>query len=366
MYIMNRRFKWISLLLLSGMLMACQGGGAKHKSFLEKDLYVRAQNYLESGDVMRARDALYAMKSTHKQYPEGMALLKNNVEPRRLKELKTKKKEAKEARWQGRWQQAYDAYIYASELALGDEALERSAVTMQTKVYQNRLDSLLKKRESEDLSLKKVQRSYAKTPKGLAKNDETFLLHQQRMQERLQLHSESALKQAESFLKDGYPEAAYAEMSSYYRFHDKKGNAQANKLLARIQKAIPEGVRLPGAKAKVTKRAVVKVKKLKVTSKMIESYIQKEEWMKANQAATLFQAQGGDAVAYLALILQKRQALSEQAYELGRQAFLQEKLGSAVSHWQRAVHFMPKNKEYNSSLGRATRLQKRLKTLKNK
>ncbi|MDQ6961672.1 MAG: hypothetical protein Q9M28_03965 [Mariprofundaceae bacterium] len=361
--------KWVMLILLSSTLIACSGGGTKkHTKSLEKDLYVRAQTYLKSGDVMRARDALYAMKNTHVQYSEAMILLKKKVEPRRIKELKAKKKEAKEARWQGRWQEAYDAYIHASELALGDSALEKSAVLMQTKVHQNLLNSLLKKRSAEDDSLKKTLAFYATAPKGLAKNDEVFQQHQQRIEDRIKNHSEYSIKQAESFLKEGYPEAAYAEMVSYARFNA-KNDAHAKQLLVRIKKAIHEGVRLPGAKAartRVTKRAPAKTKKPIVTSEMIESYIQKEEWIKAKQAADLFQKQGGDSAGYLALILKKRQALAQQAYELGRQAFLQEKLGSAVSHWQVAVHLMPENKEYNSSLGRATRLQKRLKTLKNK
>jgi len=102
-YMMEMKaWKYTVILFISILLTACQGSGAKHSQPLAKDLYQRAQFFLEKGDVMQARDALHALKNTHAKYPEAMALLKNNVEPLRLKMLKEKKKEGKEARWQGR------------------------------------------------------------------------------------------------------------------------------------------------------------------------------------------------------------------------------------------------------------------------
>lgn len=361
--------KYAAMLFISITLVACQSTGVKHQKPLEKDLYVRAQNFLAAGDVMKARAALYALKNTHEKYPQAMAFLKNKVEPLRLKQLKMKKKEGKEARWQGRWQQALSAYQIAESLALGDQDLEKKVVKMQAKVYQNRFDSLMRKRNQEDDLLKRLGSFYASPPKGLAKDDAAYVLHQKRVQQQLKKYASDVLKQAEVFLKAGYPEAAYAEMSSYFRLNP-KGSRAADKLFVKVKKAMPTSVRLPNEKKSVNKGGMrtakknEKVQKPKVTTSMIEAYILKEEWVKATHAARLFKKQGGDADEYLALILSKRQTLAKQAYELGRQAFLQEKLGSAVAHWQVAVRLMPDNKEYKQSLGRATRLKKRLKTLK--
>jgi len=357
--------RYMLIILISTVLIGCQSGGVKQSQSLQKDLYARAQHFLEKGDVMRARDALHALKNTHEKYPEAMALLKKTVEPLRLKMLRNKKKEGADARRKGHWQQALNAYLHAADLALDDSDLEQKITKMQVKIQQSRFDSLLKKRTQEDKALRKSKLFYAMPPKALAKDDQAFILHQKRMENQMQAYLAASLQQANVFLKEGYPEAAYVEMLSYLSFKPKL-NKTSQRLFAKIKQSMPISIRIPGVNKTqnhTRKNKPARIKEPKITTAMIDAYILQEEWMKANSAATLFKQQGGKSDAYLALILKKRQQLAQQAYELGRQAFLQEKLGSAVAHWQVAVHLMPNNKEYRQSLGRASRLQKRLKSI---
>jgi len=345
-------------------LGGCASGGGSFKSnalsFL--NTYDEAKNKYERGEIMEARATVLAIEKEHEDYARAQALLKNTIEPARLRLLSHYKAKAQAAERARQWDEAEARYRQTAEISIKPELFIKQAEAMNLNLRQLRLESLLKQRREEDAQWLKWSESYT-PPAGLNKDDEAYHRMQEYVQEDLESRNRRSLREGWRYLKRGMVGVAYIEAVSVLHLEPESERAQV--LMRDIKKNWPTGLTIPQvSKQKTSVQAKRKTRQL-VSEEQVQELIRQGQWLKARNQAEAYQRQGGkhaDALLEKANAGAQKQAAAD--FSKGMAAFRKEDIAGAVQLWQQAVTLQPDSDEYIDALRRASQLQERLQLLR--
>lgn len=357
------RLRWLPVLFVALFFAGCgttgisgKGGGAL--SFL--NTYDAALKDFERGHIMEARNRILAMDQTREDYPQAQKLLKEKVEPARLRLLRHYVGKAKEAEQGRRWDQAMRLYGHAAELSIEPDALHAKRTAMEMAMRQVRLDQLVKLRRSEDAAILKWPDNY-EPPRGLEPKDAVFEDMREMNRDLLEDRADAAYAAARRYLRQGnMPEIAYVEAESVLRLAP--DSERGKRLMDDVQKAFPPALRMP--KADAISRPVVRRQQARITSEQVHEAMGRGDWVKARELARAYRREGNsDADALLKRVESGAASAAAAYFQRGRLAWQREQVDAAVENWQKAVELTPDNAEYAEALHRASQLQDRLRVL---
>lgn len=353
-------------LLVLAMLSGCAGfipgktGEASKLSFF--NTYEAALNDYKKGRVMTARARILAMDKTREDYPRALKLLKQKVEPARLRLLRHYSAKAKAAEKSGEWSRAMSLYAQAAELSTKPLKLKKKSSSMEMMMRQARMDALIAQRRAEDSKLLAWLHAY-EPPKGVAPKDEVFKRARKHVQDIIEDRGALAYREAKRYLNRKLPEIAYIEAESYLRFVP--NSERGKRLLADIKVSLPKAIRITPLKSgerRLSRRAVMPKT---VSSEQVTALIHKGEWIEAKKYALVYRREGGrNAEQLLKQIQTNMEREAATLFARGRVAFRQEQLDLAIGFWEKAVALMPEHSEYVDALRRARQLQERLRVLR--
>ncbi|MDX8393669.1 MAG: hypothetical protein R8K21_03680 [Mariprofundales bacterium] len=368
-YIQKHVFLLIFILLL---LASC---GGKHGAnngvanlFSASPSIKAAERDLERGDVMAAHDKLQRILPSDKEYILARSMLDDQVEPARQQLLHYYLDEAKKSERSKHWYAAWQHYKQALHMNPKSSSLETKTIMLDERVRQERFNALAKQRRIEDTALLAWK---AQVPGGsLPKDDAVFVQARNYWLEYLEDYADDTYKAAKRALKDEQPEISYVYSESLLRLEDDSERGQD--MLQAATTALPKHLRVPPMpNAKKTKKTKKQAKKrnhkariAKVTPAEIDKAIQAEHWLEARKLATRYRKQGGNnASKLLEQIKSSAQAQAALDFNKGSVAFRQERLTTAIKHWQKAAILDPNQPSYSENLKRARQLQHNLDIL---
>lgn len=348
------------LLLLAGCNttgLSSKGGSAL--SFL--NTYDAALKDFERGRIMEARGRILAMNKNREDYPQAQKLLKQKVEPARLRLLRHYVNKAKAAEQDKQWDQAMRFYGHAAELSIEPASLKVKRTKMEMTMRQLRMDKLIAQRRAEDAVLVKWLSGY-EPPRGVEPKDRAFEQMREMVQEMVEDRADAAYAAARRYLrKEEMPEIAYIEAETVVRLMP--DSERGKRLMDDVKEVFPSALRIP--KEGRSSEVVVRRPQSNVTAKQIRTAMERGDWVKARDLARIYRREGGKDADRL---LKKAQSGAENAaagfFQRGRTAFQQERLDEAVGYWEKAVRLTPDNLEYVEALRRAKQLQERLRVLR--
>lgn len=365
------RLSWllgIVLILFSGctgnFIGSKQAGKSSTFSFL--NTYESALSDYNKGRIMIARERILAMDKTRKDYPKAVKLLKQKVEPARLRLLRHYTRKAKAADQAGKWSHAMVYYEQAAELNTTPKALNRKAQSMQLKMRQARMDSLITQRRAEDSALLSWPESY-EPPKGVSPKDMIFERAREFSQDMIEDRGSLAYREARRYLGKQHPEIAYIEAESYLRLMP--NSDRGKRLMESVKKEMPKGIRIAPVKALSTKGGKLSKRSTlpdAVTRDQVVELVRKGNLIRAKKYALIYRRGGGKDSERL--LKQIQGSIKKEAVKLfanGRVAFRKENLERAIEFWEKAVALAPEHDEYVDALRRARQLQERLRVLRN-
>jgi len=349
------------LILCIGAFSACTPWSVKTSPIGFIYGYESALRDYKAGRIMEARDTVLHMDKSRSDYAEARVLLKNKIEPARLRLLRHYANAAKRAEKAGTWFRAKALYKQAASFSISNAALLKKARSVDLRMRQIRMDKLIIQRRKEDAQLLSELNQYD-TPKGLSPRDTPFSRQREKIKNRVLFRARDAYFAAAREMRKGYPEVAYVEIESFNRLRpdSRKGKA----LMEKIRKALPRNLHIHPVNQPIAKISPVTIPKT-VSVATIRKLIKNGEWLKAKRYAVIYQREGGEHPENFLRTIEKnmvRQAAS--AFKAGRIAFRLEHLDQAVEHWRQAVALRPGNTEYTHSLNRAQQLQERLRILR--
>ncbi|HIP07781.1 MAG TPA: hypothetical protein EYG66_07970 [Mariprofundaceae bacterium] len=358
---MLRNFFYVMLVVF---LSACaaKSGNDLRVSLGLVSAYDAAQTEFHQGLVMEARQRLLTIPKEDEDYAKAQVLLKDKVDPARLKLLRYYARKGKAEEKKKNWAKAEEAYRMAAELSRQPKALLTYEKNMSLKVRQLRFDTLYAQQKQEDTAWLKWQNAYT-PPKGLFGDDEAFRLANEGVNQELKLHAEKTWSMAGVYEKKDMPELAWLYADAYLRLVS--GDKKAQDLKNAMATALPKGFKLPKSKPVKEKAKTVKVVKQAVSASDVRLLIEQGAWLEAKLKAQKLRKQGHDeADGLLEDIDVNISSLAEKAYQDGNLAFRTEKIDAAVRFWQRAVDLKPNEQTYVDSLRRGKQIQERLGALK--
>jgi len=358
--------KWFILLLVL-LLSACGAGsgigkrvdGLKSVTFSAVGSYKAALNYYERGDIMLARSAAIRTDAKRPDYPDAQKLLREKIEPARLRLLRHYRRMAEQEEKRGALYRAKEFYIKTAAVWVGDDAMLREVERVDLILRQRRLNQLTEQRRKEDNQLLDALNRYD-PPKGLDPKDQPIARELERIQDFVLTRGRNAWRAAKRELHEGHPEIAYVEAESYLRL--RPGSRNGPLLMQEVKEALPKGLRIPQESHQ--QRSKASASPQKVTADQINQLMQQENWIRAYEYAMIYRREGGDEADNLLQIINrtlKKQA--EAAFRTGQAAFQAEQLDKAVEQWGLAAELQPDNRDYTDSLRRAQELQERFRIL---
>ena len=362
---MIRSVLLVLLLLLSGcaeLISPEQAGKIPAFSFL--NTYDAALKDFEKGRIMTARGRIMAMDKSRDDYPAAVKLLKTKVEPARLRLLRHYSSAGASSERAGRWFDAMTQYAQAAELSTQPASLLKKRDTMEIRMRQQRMDTLIDQRRAEDAYLLSWLNSY-EPPKGVSPKDDAFQRSLEQMQEMVEERGSQAYSDARRYLGKDLPELAYVEIESYLRLVPDSDRGKS--LMADIRKEMAKTFRIAayknyGVRSVSTKRVALPET---VKREQVVDLIRKGDWIKAKRYALIYRREGGKDGDHLLRQIQTNIEKDAAGYfARGRVAFRQEMLEKAIEYWEKAVALEPENSEYVNALQRARQLQERLRVLK--
>lgn len=356
-------------MLLTLLLGSC--GGASLSRIQEQAMsavssYKSALYYYEKGDIMLARRAAQRTDEKRPDYADAQKLLREQIEPARLKLLRHYRREARKAEQQGKLYLAREFYEKAAAVWIGDDKMQREVDRIDLALRQKRINQLIAQRRQEDRELLDMLNSYD-PPRGLDPKDLPFARELDRAQDLVMTRGRNALNAAKRELREGHPEVAYVEAESYQRL--RPGSRLGELLMQDVLEAMPRGLSIPGEKKGSRRQAggaAANPPPASVTVEQVRALMDQGKWSEAHDYAMLYRRDGGDDADTLLQDIDrnmKRQA--EAAFRAGQLAFQQEQLDKAVEAWTEAAMLQPENRDYADSLRRATELQERFRILQN-
>jgi tetratricopeptide (TPR) repeat protein len=390
---MNRCVGYIlCIFLLAGCAANGPGKGKTHSDFLKESKavlgfmssYNSIKNDFEHGRIMKARSRILAMKKSDQDYARAHKLLRQKIEPARIRLFEHFLDKARGAEEKKLWSKAMSAYKQAKDFTIQPKIMENKRMGMEYNLRQLRLNVLLSLRRKEDYALL-INPNIYEPPQGASIEDEVFNRKQEQYEDDLDDRAARAYREAKRYLRKNIPEIAYVDIESYLRLQP--DSDRGKKLLKDIRNAMPKqlsiplaGIALPvqktGKKAamkkKAVKKSVAKKRPVKwggvrgiVSADQIQLMIQRDDLLKAKKYALAYQREGGKNAAKLrAKIQMKIEKKASDLFAKGGIAFRQEQLDRAIQHWGEAVSLMPKEAEYVEALRRARQLKERLTLLR--
>jgi hypothetical protein len=380
----------LCVLLLAGC--AANGPGKAHSDFLKESKavldfmssYGSIENDFEHGRIMKARSRVLAMKKSDHDYVKAHRLLRQKIEPARIRLFEHFLNKARGAEEKKLWSKAMSAYKQAKDITIKPQIMENKRLEMEYNLRQLRLDVLLNLRRKEDYALLINPNIYA-PPQGASIEDEVFNRKQEQYEDDLNDRAARAYREAKRYLRKNMPEIAYVDIESYLRLQP--NSDRGKKLLKEIRDAMPKQLSIPRAdtalpvqktgkksvrKKKAVKKAAAKKKSVKrggmsgsVSAEQIESMMLRGDLLKAKKYALAYRREGGkNATKLLAKVQMKIEKEASELFAKGGTAFRQEQLDRAIHHWGEAVSLMPKEAEYVEALRRARQLKERLTLLR--
>ncbi|MDX8381132.1 MAG: hypothetical protein R8M14_03385 [Ghiorsea sp.] len=325
--------------------------------------YEVAQTEFHQGLVMEAHNRLLTIKKDDTDYPVAQALLKQKVEPARLKLLRYYARKGQAEEKKKSWVKAEEAFGMAAELSQQPKALKEYQKNMQLKIRQLRFDSIYEQRQQEDDSWLLWQEAYV-PPTGLLGDDEVFAEARHVVSQAVEQYIMDTWRLAEDYKNKDLPELAWLYANSYLSLS--AGDKNAQNLKNAMATAVPKGFMFPQNKKKKdeVKVVAVPVKEMSMTPKDVKKLMQQGKWKQAQDTALNLRKEGNaEAGQLLAEIDGSITAKAEKAYNNGNLAFRTEKIDDAVKFWQQAVDLKPNEQIYLDSLRRGQQIQERLEAL---
>ncbi len=317
----------------------------------------------KAGRIMEARDTVSHMDKSRPDYANARALLKEKIEPARLRLLRHYVNAANRAEEAGTWSRAKALYAQAASFSISNAALLKKARSMDLRMRQIRMDKLIIQRRKEDEQLLNSLNQYD-APKGLPPQDAPFSRQREKMKDWMLSRARDAYLAAKREMREGYPEVAYVEIESFNRLQPDSDKGKT--LMGEVKKALPKDLHVRPVDQPMAKRRPVTTPKT-VSAAAIRKLIKNDEWLKAKRYVVVYQREGGKhADRFLRTIEKNLDRQAASAFKAGRIAFRLEHLDQAVEHWRQAVALRPGNTEYAHSLRRAQQLQERLRILRSK
>ncbi|MDT8375657.1 MAG: 4-hydroxy-3-methylbut-2-en-1-yl diphosphate synthase [Mariprofundaceae bacterium] len=360
------RLSWLLVALLlagCGGLLTKEGGSTTRFSFL--NTYEAALRDYDQGRIMTSRARILAMDKTREDYPQALKLLQQKVEPARLRLVKHYHTKAMAAEQAGKWSQAMELYQQAADHSAEPEALKQSRDSMEMKMRQQRMDSLLTQRRVEDSALLAWAEAY-EPPKGVSPKDSVFERAREHAQDMIEERASLVYSEARRYMGKKQPEIAYIEAESYLRLEP--DSDRGKQLMEEIKNAMPKGIQI--APVQAVKSKTVKLSKRttlpdSVTLDQVEALIDKGEWIQAKKFALIYRREGGkNAEQLLRQIQSSTEKEAADLFARGSLEFRREHLHAAIRHWEQAAALMPENVEYADALRRARQVQERLQILR--
>ena len=351
----------VLLILLAMLLSACGGSNFKAPTFSAVGSYKTALHYYEKGEIMLARSAAFRTNASRPDYPQTKKLLRQKIEPARLRLLRHYRKAAERAEAQGVLHQAKELYLKTASVWIGDDKMLREAARIDLIMRQRRLDQLIVQRRKEDAQLLDTLNRYS-IPKGLHPRDAPMVRELTRAEELVQTRGRNAWRAAKRELYEDHPEIAYVEAESNLRL--RPGSRSGPLLMNEVKAALPKGLRIPRESRKgYASTAAPK----HATAEQVTQLMQQGKWLQAYEYAMIYRRQGGDEADKLLQDINKTlKKQAEAAFRSGQLAFQGEQLDKAVEEWTRAAELQPDNRDYTDSLRRAQELQERFRILQSK
>ena len=353
------------LVLFSGcaqLISPEQAGKISAFSFL--NTYETALQDFEKGRIMTARERILAMDKGREDYPDALKLLKEKVEPARLRLLKHFSSAGELSEKRGKWFNAMTEYSQAAELSTKPVSLQKKRDDMELKMRQERMEKLIDQRRAEDTYMLSWLGAY-EPPKGVSPKDDAFEISREQLQEMIEDRGSQAYRDARRYLGRDIPELAYVEVESYLRLVP--DSERGKSLMEDVKKRMPGSFRIPAYKSYGVSSGRTKRVKLPETVKreQVLDLIRKADWVNAKKYALVYRREGGKDADHLLKQIQTNIVKEAAGYfSRGRVAFRQEMLEKAIEYWEKAVELEPENGEYVTALQRARQLQERLKVLK--
>jgi len=362
----------LCLLLLPGCVTDIGFKISKASSFGFLNSYDMALKDFEAGKVMEARARVLAIDPEREDYKQAQELLKNKIDPSRLRLLKHYEVKGQKAEADKAWGKATDLYLQAAEFSLKPDIFVGYSKSMDMKMRQTRLDDLLEKRRSEDLVWLQWLNAY-EPPQGIKSKDSAYARMREYISDSVEDRAQHMYREAKRYLRKDMAGVAYVEIESYLRFVP--DSDPGKNLLEEVRAAMPKNLVIATEKGKKVQKATINKRKINesvtqaVTNdagkKNLQALISKGDWVPAKQAALVYRRHGGeDADKILQRIDLGMERKATALFAQGSQAFRQEHIDKAVKLWDEAVALQPENTEYVNALRRAMQLQERLHLLR--
>jgi len=344
--------------LLVLLLPACGSSGIRTPYISAIGGYKTALHYYERGEVMLARRAAVKTDPSRPDYPQSQKLLKEKIDPARLRLLRHYRKAAEKAEQQGVLYRAKELYLKTASVWIGDDRMLKQAARIDLILRQKRLDQLAKQRRKEDAQLLDALNRYS-PPKGLDPKDQPIAREEERIQDLVLTRGRNAWRAAKREVHEGHPEIAYVEAESYLRL--RPGSRNGPLLMQEVKEALPKGLRIPRERRQ---SPAVAAAPQHATAEQITQLMQQGKWIQAHAYAMIYRREGGDEADKLLQSINKTlKKQAEVAFRAGQLAFQGEQLDKAVKEWGRAAELQPDNRDYTDSLRRAQELQERFRIL---
>jgi len=355
----------VACLSLAGCVTGSGGQHAKASPLPFLNSYSMALQDYNAGKVMEARARILAMDTGRDDYKQAQALLKNKINPARIRLLRHYKAKGKKAEKDYKWSKAMVFYQQAAEFSAKPDIFIAYVRNMELKMRQERMDALLKQRRLEDDTWIRWSRSY-EPPRGVQVSDAAFARMRSTIESDMEDRMIRSYREARRYLKKDMPGVAYVEVESYLRLMPASEKGQ--RLMEDIRKAMPKGllVRSLNKHAPVKKvRRGVSAKEHSARKSDVMKLMKKGKWLQAKDAALLYRRyEGKGADKLLKSVNAGLEKTAASLFARGSAAFRREHIDEAVRLWGQAAEMQPANSEYVDALRRAKQLQERLHLLR--
>jgi len=346
---------------------ATGGGGASVKGSVLPFLnsYSMALQDYNAGKVMEARARVLAMDVGRDDYKQAQTLLKNKINPARIRLLRHYKAKGKKAEKNHEWSKAMVFYQQAAEFSAKPEIFLAYVSNMELKMRQERMDTLLKQHRLEDDAWIRWSRSY-EAPRGVKASDVVFSRMRSSIESDIEDRAARSYREARRYLKKEMVGVAYIEAESYLRLMPASEKGQ--RLMLEVREAMPKElvVRALGKKTLVKKvHRKISAKEHSTSKSDVIKLMKQAKWLQAKESALLYRRYEGKGAGELLKAVNA--GLKKAAFALfaqGSIAFRKEHIDDAVKLWGQAVAMQPENSEYVDALRRAMQLQERLHLLR--
>ncbi|MDX8397133.1 MAG: hypothetical protein R8K49_02310 [Mariprofundaceae bacterium] len=361
------------LALLSAVLLsACAGNKydqlskpVKASSFAYLNSYDMALRDYKAGKVMEARARILAMDAKRDDYKQARILLKNKINPARIRLLRHYKAKGKKAEKSKLWAKARGFYFEAAAFSAQPEIFLGYAQKMDLSMRKDRLKVLRKQRLLEDAQWQVWQDAY-EPPKGVAVKDDAFMRQRKHVDADIEARAIRTFREARHYLRKDMAGVAFVEAESYLRLKpdSEKGYDLMQEVRGLMPKVLLKIVDKGSVKAARVRKPVAVVK-VKASRAGVLALMKKGEWLQARKLGLQYRrSEGKGADKLLKDIDMNLKKAAAVQFSQGLLAFRHEHIDEATKFWQQAVLMQPENMEYVDARRRAMQLQEHLHLLR--